>query len=172
MRYLQVALHIDKGLEVAPIDGYFIPLEKYLDVDRIDFSQYDENPDILNVVEDTYGKPYRYSSHSLRSNCRVTNQPDWSDVFVHIKGDLTVTPESLLQYIVSMRKENHFHEEICECIYKRLYDLLDPEELMVTCLYTRRGGIDINPIRANKEELVYNQLFTDVYNLPRKTMRQ
>ena len=169
---LHVALHVNKGLEVAPIDDYFIPLEKYLDVTKIEFGHYNESPDILDVVKDTYGKPYRYTSNSLRSNCRVTNQPDWGDVFVHIKGDLTVTPESLLQYIVSMRKENHFHEEICECIYKRLYDLLDPEELMVTCLYTRRGGIDINPIRANKEELVYNQLFTDAYNLPRKTMRQ
>jgi 7-cyano-7-deazaguanine reductase len=54
-----------------------------------------------------------------------------------------------------MRKENHFHEEICECIYKRLWDLLQPEELLVACLYTRRGGIDINPVRASEWHLAY-----------------
>ena len=101
------------------------------------------------------GRYERWRSHSLRSNCRVTNQPDWGDVYVHIKGNYSVTPESLLQYIVSMRKENHFHEEICECIYKRLWDLLQPQELFVACLYTRRGGIDINPVRASSHEVLY-----------------
>ena len=71
-----------------------------------------------------------------------------------------------------MRKENHFHEEICECIYKRLHDLLDPDELMVTCLYTRRGGIDINPVRASNLDLLYDVPIADSFNLPLKTMRQ
>jgi 7-cyano-7-deazaguanine reductase len=53
-----------------------------------------------------------------------------------------------------MRKENHFHEEITECIYKRLWDLLEPDDLLVTCLYTRRGGIDINPIRASSKNVI------------------
>ena len=111
-------------------------------------------------------------SDSLRSNCRVTNQPDWGDIYVHIKGRKTITPESLMQYIVSMRKENHFHEEICECVYKRLWELLSPSELVVSCLYTRRGGIDINPIRASNSDLLYTHAITDAYRLTSKTMRQ
>ena len=36
-------------------------------------------------------------------------------------------------------------------IYKRLYDLLDnDDELFVCALYTRRGGIDICPVRRSK----------------------
>ena len=37
-------------------------------------------------------------------------------------------------------------------VYKRLFDLLDDknDELMVCILYTRRGGIDICPIRYSK----------------------
>lgn len=113
---------------VKPLKGDFMALEEYCNVAKLSFDQYNESSDILKVVP-SIGRYERWRSHSLRSNCRVTNQPDWGDVYIHIKGDKAVTPESLLQYIVSMRKENHFHEEIAECIYKRLWDLLEPEEI-------------------------------------------
>ena len=139
---------------MRPISGDFVSLESYCNVEKMSFTDYNESASILEIVP-SIGRYERWRSHSLRSNCRVTNQPDWGDVYVHIKGNYSVTPESLLQYIVSMRKENHFHEEICECIYKRLWDLLQPEELFVACLYTRRGGIDINPVRASSSGVLY-----------------
>ena len=156
---------------VKPMKGDFMSLEEYCNVASMSFDRYNESSDILEVVP-SIGRYERWRSHSLRSNCRVTNQPDWGDVYIHIKGDKAVTPESLLQYIVSMRKENHFHEEIAECIYKRLYDLLDPEELLVTCLYTRRGGIDINPTRASNYYLLNQAPIIDAYNFCEKTARQ
>ena len=156
---------------VKPLKGDFMALEEYCNVAKMSFDQYYESSDILEVVP-SIGRYERWRSHSLRSNCRVTNQPDWGDVYIHIKGEKAVTPESLLQYIVSMRKENHFHEEIAECIYKRLYDLLDPEELLVTCLYTRRGGIDINPTRASNYYLLNQAPIIDAYNFCEKTARQ
>ena len=156
---------------VKPMKGDFMSLENYCNVDKMSFDRYNESSDILEVVP-SIGRYERWRSHSLRSNCRVTNQPDWGDVYIHIKGDKAVTPESLLQYIVSMRKENHFHEEIAECIYKRLWDLLEPEELLVTCLYTRRGGIDINPTRASNYPLLNQAPIIDAYNFCEKTARQ
>jgi len=156
---------------VKPMKGDFMSLENYCNIDKMTFDRYNESSDILEVVP-SIGRYERWRSHSLRSNCRVTNQPDWGDVYIHIKGEKAVTPESLLQYIVSMRKENHFHEEIAECIYKRLYDLLDPEELLVTCLYTRRGGIDINPTRASNYPLLNEAPIIDAYNFCEKTARQ
>ena len=65
---------------------------------------------------------------------------------------------SLLKYLVSFRDECHFHEEICEAVYKRLLDVYEPSDIMVMCLYARRGGIDINPIRANKPQLLQRNL--------------
>ena len=169
---LHVALHINEDAGYAkPMAGSWTQLEELVDVENVDFSHYNESPDILKVVESD-GRVDRFMSNSLRSNCRVTNQPDWGDIYIHIKGDKTITPESLMQYIVSMRKENHFHEEICECVYKRLMDLLDPSELVISCLYTRRGGIDINPIRASSAELLYSHLIANAYTLTSKTMRQ
>lgn len=157
---------------VRPIIGDFISLEHYCNTQKMTFDNYNESSDILQVVP-SIGRYERWRSYSLRSNCRVTNQPDWGDVYVHIKGEKAVTPESLLQYIISMRKENHFHEEICECIYKRLYDLIQPEELFVACLYTRRGGIDINPVRASDTRVMNKYAaIADVTNFCTKTPRQ
>lgn len=158
---LAVGSHANVSIRIGdvdtsrPINGDFTALETYCNVEKMTFDQYNESPNTLEVVP-SIGRYEKWRSNSLRSNCRVTNQPDWGDVYIHIKGEKSVTPESLLQYIVSMRKENHFHEEVAECIYKRLWDLLSPEELFVACLYTRRGGIDINPVRASDCNVLYN----------------
>ena len=170
---LNVTLHINDDFGYAkPMAGSWTQLEEVVDVEHTDFSHYNEDPDIITLHYDDEGTSCKYVSNSLRSNCRVTNQPDWGDIYVYAKGDRVPTPESLLQYIVSMRKENHFHEEICECVYKRLMDLLDPSELVVACLYTRRGGIDINPIRASSFDLLLKHPISDAVTLTSKTMRQ
>lgn len=154
---VSVAFHYntDNELPQPAVLGHFVRLESIVDVEDITFNHYNEDPSILEHAPMLGFMPFQVTSNALRSNCRVTNQPDWGDVFIHISGEDCVTPESLMQYIVSMRKENHFHEEICECIFKRLRDILaDDTEILVACLYTRRGGIDINPVRATSEEVI------------------
>jgi 7-cyano-7-deazaguanine reductase len=169
---VKVCLFINPSDTVRPFAGDFISLESYCAVENMSFDRYNESADILDIVPANEHYAVKRRSHSLRSNCRVTNQPDWGDVYIHMKGKKGVTPESLLQYIISMRKENHFHEEICECIYKRLWDLLEPEELLVGCLYTRRGGIDINPIRASSNSLLYDHSIINAAVPSTKTPRQ
>jgi 7-cyano-7-deazaguanine reductase len=75
-----------------------------------------------------------------------------------MKSKRVVKPQNLLKYIVSFRDENHFHEEICETIYARLSSIFEPAELAVTCLYARRGGIDINPTRLSHIDLLTDRL--------------
>jgi len=136
----------------------YITLEDDYPVEDIEFSIYTETPELLEEIEDAPSEEVYYHSALLKSNCRVTSQPDWGDVYIYLKGKNTVDPISLLQYIVSFRDECHFHEEICEAIYKRLKDTIDPEELSVRCLYARRGGIDINPERASHKKLLHHTL--------------
>lgn len=162
----------DERTSISPMRATFLTLEGYVDVHKMHFNNYNESSSILQLVDMSEKYTQRWHSFSLRSNCRVTNQPDWGDVFIHIRGERGVTPESLLQYIVSMRRENHFHEEICECIYKRLLDVCQPKELFVACLYTRRGGIDINPVRASSCELLSLTNIIDAGNHCEKTARQ
>lgn len=123
------------------------------ELNRLELSVYEETADLIQV-ENVTESVQRFSSGLLKSNCRVTSQPDWGDVYVHILGTKHTNLESMLKYIVSFRNECHFHEEICETIYKRLNDVLNPKELCVTCLYARRGGIDINPSRASEAWLL------------------
>jgi len=116
---------------------------------------YSETPSLLKVEKEVKkAEVQRYRSSLLKSNCKVTSQPDWGDVYIHCKSNKIIDEESLLSYIVSFRDECHFHEEICEAIYKRLLDTYQPEELLVYCYYVRRGGIDINPIRASSIDLI------------------
>ena len=54
----------------------------------------------------------------------------------------------LLRYLVSFRDHAEFHEQCVERIYVDLVARCRPERLSVEALYTRRGGLDINPWRG------------------------
>lgn len=148
----------------------FITIEDEYPIEGVIIDTYSETPSLLKIIDSEVGCE-RYHSSLLRSLCRITSQPDTGDVYIYIKGKKTVDPISLLKYIVSFRDENHFHEEICEAIYKRLWDLLKPEELAVKCLYARRGGWDINPERASNPDLIHYTL-SDASVLHLKTPKQ
>jgi 7-cyano-7-deazaguanine reductase len=88
-------------------------------------------------------------SHNLRSLCPVTAQPDWATVFVMYRGK-EIFPDALHAYIASFRRHQGFHEACCERIFFDINQECQPEELSVMCCFTRRGGIDITPIRGHK----------------------
>ena len=159
-------------------EGKAISFEGYQDLgeltnlDEIDFTAF--KSDASQLEESTiYGdsKEMKLRSNLLRSNCRVTNQPDWGDVFIRMRGRNIPSPESIAKYIVSHRTVSHFHEEICEMVFKHLTDAYQPEDLMVSCLYTRRGGLDINPVRATHQSLIPEFFSNTDYRIA-KTLRQ
>lgn len=145
-----------------------VDLSTIVDYSKIKFDTLGENPDILEIENNT---GYFVKTDMLRSKCPITGQPDYGTIFIKIKSDKVPTLNSLAKYIYSLREEPHFHEEIIECIYKRLYDLCQPEDLLVTAIYTRRGGIDICPIRTNKKELM-PPVLSDINKLKIKEYRQ
>jgi len=144
-------------------------LDQLTDLDAIDFTAFQSDASQLEAAAE--GGELKVRSSLLRSNCRVTNQPDWGDVFIYIKGEKVPSYESIAKYIVSHRTVSHFHEEICEMIYAHLTEAFAPEQLMVACLYTRRGGIDINPIRASHSMLIPEFFVNPEFRIA-KTLRQ
>jgi len=146
----------------------FKDISEITNLDEIDFTAFKSDASQLESGE---GNVLKVRSNLLRSNCRVTNQPDWGDVFIYIKGEDIPSAESLAKYIVSHRTVSHFHEEICEMVFAHLTERFKPEQLMVSCLYTRRGGIDINPVRATHQMLI-PEFFTNPEYTIRKTLRQ
>lgn len=155
-----VAVHyIHHSEKFMPFDFCdFSILEDNLPLENLSCTSYTENVNLLAVSR--INEEIKWGTHLLRSNCKITHQPDWGTLFIQMKGSQIPTSESFLKYIVSLRNENHFHEEICEMVFKRISDLFKPEKLMVVCLYTRRGGIDICPIRTKGYEMP--QFLSDV----------
>ena len=92
-------------------------------------------------------------SHLLRSNCPVTNQPDWGTLEIQIDSQ-QIDCAGLLEYILSFRQHNGFHEQCVEQIFSDLTQAFAPKTLMVRAWYTRRGGIDINPCRVSDISLL------------------
>ncbi|MGQ1946684.1 NADPH-dependent 7-cyano-7-deazaguanine reductase QueF [Geofilum sp. OHC36d9] len=156
------------SLQTSDFPDYSL-LEESPDAEQITFDTFAENPDLL--LSCGHGGSLKTATHLLRSNCKITHQPDWGSVFIYLKGAALPGNNSLLKYIVSIRSENHFHEEICEMIYQRLWQRFKPEELMVTCIYTRRGGIDICPARASHWSLLPKKLSAS-HILTSKLLRQ
>lgn len=89
-------------------------------------------------------------SDLLKSNCLVTNQPDWGSVQIAYEGH-QINREGLLKYLVSFRNHNEFHEQCIERIFIDIMTHCKPEKLTVYGRYTRRGGLDINPYRSTEK---------------------
>ena len=71
-----------------------------------------------------------------------------------------IDKDSLLQYIVSFRNHQDFHEACVERMFVDIRDCCAPSKLCVQARYTRRGGIDINPWRANYDaDVEYRRLW-------------
>ena len=142
---------IENSAERKEIFKNFQNIMNFVDEKTLKVEKFKEAPELLETKETDEEKSYYLTFDSLRSNCRVTHQPDFGDLFLYYKSKKHILENSLVKYLSSFRSEFHFHEECCEMIYKRLYDLLDnDDELFVCALYTRRGGIDICPVRRSK----------------------
>lgn len=124
-------------------------------IDALDVScsVYLVEPNFLSV-SDTIVNEVLYSD-LLKSNCLVTNQPDWGSVQIAYYGP-KIDQEGLLKYIVSFRNHNEFHEQCIERIFVDIMQLCKPETLTVYGRYTRRGGLDINPYRTTEKNTPFN----------------
>lgn len=121
------------------------------DQDEFEFSIYETHPEFL-MTDDEEVDEVLYS-HLLKSNCPITNQPDWGSVQIAYRGK-KINHQGLLKYIVSFRSHNEFHEHCIERIYMDIMRRCKPEVLTINARYTRRGGLDINPFRTSKKDFI------------------
>ncbi len=128
--------------QIAEFDG--------LSLDRMDIecTRYTPAPDLLTAAFDEQPVEETLTSDLLKSNCLVTGQPDWGSVRISYAGP-QIEQAGLLQYIVSFRNHNEFHEQCVERIFMDLWTRCRPSKLTVHARYTRRGGLDISPWRTS-----------------------
>lgn len=133
-----------EGQPIARFNG------ECIDKQDITIDSYQFNADYLQDAAGGCHVEETLVSHLLKSNCLITNQPDWGSVQITYSGQ-QINREALLRYLVSFRHHNEFHEQCVERIFNDIMRFCQPQRLSVYARYTRRGGLDINPWRSNTE---------------------
>lgn len=144
----QVAVTIHHVNELIAFQPTWIQGRCLDDLD-IAVDQYEFDAGLLKLAADNKAVEEKLHSHLLKSNCLITSQPDWASVYIHYRG-AAICHESLLRYLISFRNHNEFHEQCVERIYLDLQRHCQPDFLAVYACYTRRGGLDINPLRSSE----------------------
>ncbi|MGH6627001.1 MAG: NADPH-dependent 7-cyano-7-deazaguanine reductase QueF [Burkholderiaceae bacterium] len=132
-----------------------------LSLDRLDIecSLYKPAPELLTAAFDEQPVSEVLTSKLLKSNCLVTGQPDWGSVQISYSGP-QIEQGGLLQYLVSFRNHNEFHEQCVERIFIDIWRRCQPVKLAVYARYTRRGGLDINPFRTSHPQALPRNIRT------------
>lgn len=163
----------ENNTERENIFNNFENIMNFVNENSLKIDKFKEAPEELKTEKNNEIKTHYLLFDSLRSNCRVTHQPDFGDLFIYYKSKNHILEDSIVQYLTSFRSEYHFHEECCEMIYKRLIDLLNEnDELFVCALYTRRGGIDISPVRSNCDTIKDALKLIDLKKFARGSLKQ
>ncbi len=140
-----ILLPIDSSGKYGKLNGYC------LDMLDVQCNIYQPHPEYLTCSNDIITE--ELYSNLLKSNCPMTNQPDWGSIYIKYTGQ-QIDKYGLLKYIVSLRDHNEFHEQCIERIFYDIKKYCAPSELTVYARYTRRGGIDINPYRTTNKNFI------------------
>jgi len=145
---------ISANLKIEGVNG------ECVDDQDIEIDCYKPRASLLKTRENTVDKHLVYS-HLLKTNCPITDQPDWATIYIEYSGK-EIEPASLLQYIVSFRQHQGYHENCVEQIFCDIKQYCQVDKLTVYARYTRRGGLDINPLRTDDSDQHGSQLIAKV----------
>ena len=126
------------------------PEGQCIDRQAVKIDSYHPDSSLLIASTDISVEETLYS-HLLKTNCPVTDQPDWASLYIFYQGP-KIRQEGLLKYIVSYRQHQDFHEQCVEQIFLDIMAHCQPQKLSVYARYMRRGGLDINPFRSTHLE--------------------
>jgi 7-cyano-7-deazaguanine reductase len=141
-------------ISASDFSQFGVYTEQSICIDDIDISITDYQPN--RQLLKTHDKLITESLHShlLKSNCLITNQPDWATIEISYQGP-AIDHGSLLAYLISFRDHNEFHEQCVERVFCDIMEKCKPTSLTVYAKYTRRGGLDINPFRSTESVTPY-----------------
>jgi len=138
---LKTEVDIDLSDSPRPIE------DSYLCLDDLQIEKIDEYPNSLIIMPGEKTISEELSCSLFRSLCPVTSQPDWATIYISYTG-LEIEHKGLLQYLLSYRNHQGFHEECVEKIFLDIYKRCRLDNLSVRANFLRRGGIEINPVRT------------------------
>jgi 7-cyano-7-deazaguanine reductase len=163
---LSQAAGADVDVLVQPFSGMKEMLEApegiRLDANEIACDRYDVDASLLQLAQwSAAGQDQAADvvdeilyTDLFRSRCPMTGQPDWATVTLCYQGP-RIDHAALLRYLVSYRLHHDYHENCVERIYCDIMAHCKPQSLSVEANFLRRGGLDINPVRASAEMMDY-----------------
>lgn len=139
-----VQIRLEKQLpEFMQVAAHFTGTN--LDNDPVNCSAYALNADFLQC------DPSQVVSEQLCSDLlqiiSPSGKPDWASVRISYTGP-KIDHSALLKYIISYRKQPALPEHCIEHFYYNLLQFCKPSALTIEGAFTRRGSIDIYPIRS------------------------
>ena len=143
-----------------------------LEQNNVEITDYNAQHSHLLFTRDKKSNEYKLFTNVLRSRCRHTKQKDTGTAYIYIKTKKSkLDLVSLFKEVVALREVNEFHEFCCEKLYTAIMATGEVESCMIALLYSRRGSLDINPIRATSSELIPS-LYTNPQFYSKKTQGQ
>jgi 7-cyano-7-deazaguanine reductase len=160
---VSVRFHEENTEDIGDPAQYFESLESKLGKDylqQVQISDYEGNTTHFRVVpENGIEDTIAVYTNVLRSRCRHTKQKDTGAAYFLITTkDTKVDLFSLLKEVVALREVNEFHEFCAEKLFHTIVTTPGVTDCTVMLLYSRRGSLDINPVRSTHFSLIPPQL--------------
>lgn len=164
---------------LSDIDIDCVNIAEILDLSSVEpFDDYQsmESYVRLTTQDATLGVSGRYYTNALRSRCRHTKQKDTGAAYVwhdnRFKDSMVIDPLSFMRQVVALREVNEFHELCAEKLFLECLRVVPRgDELSIILLYSRRGSLDINPVRTTDISQIPSE-FIDVTQLTAKAQGQ
>jgi len=152
--------------EKDPAEGYYdlfrLIGSKQLEV--LEITDYSGKENHFNIIPAETTDDVSVMTGILRSRCRHTKQKDTGAAYFHITTKSgRVDLKGLLKEVIALREVNEFHEFCSEKLFTAITKHPEVKDCVVMLLYARRGSLDINPVRATREELIPRALIDTGY---------
>lgn len=142
---VKVVIH---PLDEIEVEASGVRAGRCIDHSAVEIDPQQPNAELLALTEGEADDEILYSD-LFRSNCPVTGQPDWASIELRYTGK-KIDESSLLEYLISFREHQGYHEECAERIFRDIMLTCQPSELRVGMNFLRRGGLDINVYRSTE----------------------
>lgn len=163
---VRVYFHTVNIFNIGDPAQYFVNLENKIgwdNVSKLNITDYSAQEKHFKIIpEEGANEQIAVFTNVLRSRCRHTKQKDTGAAYFLIKTkNGKVDLESLLKEVISLREVNEFHEFCAEKLFKTISETEGVESCTVMLLYSRRGSLDINPVRATDLDMIPPELIDE-----------
>lgn len=134
-------------------------IESLIDIEGLQITDYTGQENHLKVIQEEGIFGYELTTNIVQSRCKITSQKDSSSIFIYLTTENTrLDIESLFEEITSLRMVDEFHEPSCEKLFFDFKKLEGVKDLCISMTYSRRGSLDINPVRSTSLDIMPQSL--------------